>query len=235
MFPTSHGESERLPRGPHHLTRDEVQAHQRERMLRSVVHHAGTHGYANTSVADIVRGARASRAAFYEQFASRQECLLAAYHALMRDLLRELVEVGSQPQDYLAGVRAGVRAYLDWLEHWPAGSRVCAVEILTLGAAGLEAREHTVVRARRLFGTIAARARREQPGLPDPPAVVSHAVVLATMELACAHIRAGRLATLREDLEEPVLYLWLLGLAGHEVAGAAAGAAVGEPGAESEP
>lgn len=229
MFSTSQvDQAERLPRGPHRLTRDEVRAHQRERMLRSIVQHSAAHGYANTSVADIVKGARASRAAFYAQFASREECFLSAYHELMSDLFRELVEVGSQPGDYITGMRDGVRAYLEWLQRWPAGSRVCAVEILTLGAAGLEARERTVVRAQRLFDTIAARARREQAGLPDPPAAVSHAVVLATMELASAHIRAGRLATLRDELEGPLLYLWLLGLAGHDVAAAAVSATTGQ-------
>jgi hypothetical protein len=129
--------------------------------------------------------------------------------------------VGVGPSDYVSGMRLGVRAYLEWLQRWPAASRACTVEILALGAAGLEARDQTIARVQRLFDTIAARARSEQAGLPDLPGVVSRAVVLASLELATDQIRAGKLATLREDLEEPILYLWLLGLAGHEVAAGA--------------
>lgn len=215
---------ERLPRGPHNLTRDEVRTHQRERLLRAIVEHSAAHGYANTTVGDIVKRARASRAAFYQQFTDREACFLAAYHELTSDLLRELVEVGRGPTAYLAGMRHGVRAYLQWLQRWPSGSRAWTVEILALGAPGLEARELTIARLQRLFDTVAARARREQAGLPDLPDVVSRAVALATVDLATAQIRSGQLATLREDLEAPLLYLWLLGLTGgHEVAATALG------------
>lgn len=222
MFPTPQSDLiERLPRGPHNLSRDEVRAHQRERLLRAVIEHCAAHGYANTTVGDIVKRAGASRAAFYEQFADREECFLVAYHELTTDLLRELVDVGRPPPDYVTGMRDGVRAYLQWLCRWPAASRAWCVEILGLGASGLEARERTIIRLRRLFDTVAARARQEQTGLPELPDVVSRAVVLATLDLPTEQIRTGQLATLRQDLEARILYLWLLGLAGHEIAASA--------------
>jgi len=223
MFSTAQPEPvERLPRGPHHLTHNQVRAHQRERLLRAVVEHAAAHGYRDTTVADIVKRARVSRAAFYREFADREVCFLAAYHELTSDLLRELVEIGRRPPDYATGMRDGVRAFLDWLQRRPAASRAWTVEILALGAVGLEAREHSITRMQRLFDTVAVRARREQPGLPELPDVVSRAVVLATIDLATTQIRSGKLATLRPDLEAPILYLWLLGLAGHDVATSAA-------------
>jgi AcrR family transcriptional regulator len=222
MFSTPQPDvTERLPRGPHRLTRDEVGTHQRERLLRAIVEHSAEHGYANTSVADIVKHARTSRAAFYEQFADREACFLAAYEELTSDLLQELVSAGTRSADYITGMREGVAALLDWLVRRPAGGRAWSLEVLSLGAPGLEAREHAITRLQRLFDTVAARARPEQAGLPTPPPIVSRAVVLASIDVASSHIRAGQLQTIREDLEGPILYLWLLGLSGHETAAAA--------------
>ena len=214
---------QRLPRGPHTLTRDEVRAHQRERLMQAMVEESAARGYANTTVADIVKRARTSRAAFYQQFNDREDCFLAAYDELTSDLLRELVAAGSRPPDYITGMRDGVRAFLEWIKRRPAGSRAWGLEILALGASGFEARERSITRLQRLFDTVAVRARREHAGLPDPPEIVSRAVVLASVDLANAQIRAGLFETLREDLEGPILYLWLLGLAGHEVAATTAG------------
>lgn len=212
---------ERLPRGPHKLSREEVRAHQRERLLHACVECSAANGYADTTVGDIVKQARASRAAFYEQFADREECFLAAYDNLTRDLVRELVDVGLRHADYVTGMRDGVGLFVEWLQRWPAGSRAWSFEILALGAAGLDARERAIGRVRRLFDTIAARARSEQAGLPDLPDVVSRAVILASLELATDAIRSGQLEARRQELEASLLYLWLLGLAGHEVAASA--------------
>ena len=224
MFSTAQlGPVERLPRGPHKLTRQEVLAHQRERLLQACVECAATNGYSNTTVADIVKRARASRAAFYQQFADREHCFLAAYDNLSRELLRELIEVGGRQPDYVTGMRDGVRVFVEWLQRRPAGSRAWTCEILALGATGLDARERAIQQMQRLFDTIAARARSEQPGLPELPDVVSRAVILASLELATHAIRSGQLDARSAELESSLLYLWLLGLAGHDVAAAAVG------------
>ena len=54
-----------LPRGRSGLPADEVREAQRERLLRAVIAAVHTAGFHNVTVADIVRGARVSRAAFY--------------------------------------------------------------------------------------------------------------------------------------------------------------------------
>jgi hypothetical protein len=60
----------------------------------------------------------------------------------------------------------------------------------------------------------------EQPELPSIPEVVSRAMVVAAFELTTRYVREGRVSSLPE-LESDMLYLWLVGLAGHEVAAAA--------------
>ena len=54
-----------LPRGRSRLPLRAVRASQRERLLRSVIAAVSDIGYPSVTVADIVRRARVSRAAFY--------------------------------------------------------------------------------------------------------------------------------------------------------------------------
>src|SRR6266566_2120574 len=67
-----------LPRGRSGLPADEVREAQRERLLRAVIAAVGEVGFREVTVADIVRGARVSRAAFYAHFADKEDCFLAA-------------------------------------------------------------------------------------------------------------------------------------------------------------
>src|SRR6516162_935934 len=67
-----------LPRGRSRLPEPAVQASQRDRLPRATVAAVAQKGYASVTVADIVRRARVSRAAFYLHFRGREECFLAA-------------------------------------------------------------------------------------------------------------------------------------------------------------
>ncbi len=53
---------ERLPRGRHSMSKEEVVQSQRERLVAAMVLAASEQGYAATSVADVLRRARVSRA-----------------------------------------------------------------------------------------------------------------------------------------------------------------------------
>ena len=67
-----------LPRGRNGLPTEAVRAAQRERLLRAVIAAVAQRGFADLTVADIVRGARVSKAAFYVHFAGKEDCFLAA-------------------------------------------------------------------------------------------------------------------------------------------------------------
>ena len=54
-------QTEQLPRGRHHLSREEVQASQRQRMLLAIAAAMADKGYAGTSVADVIKRAGVSR------------------------------------------------------------------------------------------------------------------------------------------------------------------------------
>lgn len=221
-MPTTTGAAavDRLPRGPHRLSRDEVVSHQRERLLRAVAAAVAAKGYGPTTIADITGRARVSRDTFYEQFASKEQCFLAAYDEVTAALLAEIVAVGTSQADYVDGVRDGIRAYLKfWSENHDA-ARAFTIELLAAGDAAHAHRDRILDSMTRLFNSIAVRARAEQDGLPTVPPVVARAIVVATVDLTTECVRHGRTSALPE-LEDDMVYLWLMGLAGHDTAAAA--------------
>jgi AcrR family transcriptional regulator len=185
--------------------------------MAAVVAVVGTKGYGATTIGDITRHARVSRDTFYEQFANKEECFIAVYDAITRELLAEIVAVGRQESNYVDAVRDGIRVYLRfWSEH-PDAARVCTLEVMAAGENALAQRERTLGGFARLFRAIADRAALEQPGLPTVPDIVPRASILAVLDLATEYVRQGRTGLLPE-LEDEIVYLWLMGLAGHEVA-----------------
>ncbi len=220
MSTTAQAGIERLPRGPHRLSREQVENHQRGRIIAAMIAAAGTKGYGATTIGDITRRARVSRDTFYEQFANKEECLLAAYDATTRELLDQMVAAGTSQPSYVEGIRDGVRAYLRFWSERADAARVWSLDIFAAGEEALAHRERTLESFTRLFQAIAERAAAEQPGLPTVPDLVARAMVVAGVELTTQYIREGRVSSLPE-LESDVLYLWLMVFAGHEVAAAA--------------
>jgi len=220
MSTTVQQPADRLPRGPHTLSRDQVVRHQRERMLAAVLAAVGTKGYGSTTIRDITHAARVSRDTFYEQFANKEECFLAAYDGIVRELLNQMVAVGTSEPSYVENMRNGVRAYLKFWSERPDAARACTLEVKTAATEAQSHGERTLRSFERLYRALAAQAREERPELPAIPDVVPRAIVVATLELVTDYVREGRVGSLPE-LENDMLYLWLMGLAGHEVAAAA--------------
>jgi AcrR family transcriptional regulator len=228
MSTTAQAGSERLPRGPHRLSRKEVENHQRKRILAAMIATAGTKGYGSTTVGDITRRARVSRDTFYEQFANKEACFLAAYDETTRELVEQMVTAGTSQPGYVEGIRDGVRAYLKFWSERPDAARACTLEVMAAGPEALAHRERTLQGFARLYRMVAERARAQQPDLPTVPDVVSRVIVVAAVELTTQYIREDR-ATSLPELEDDVLYMWLMVLAGHEVAAAAVATASAAP------
>src|SRR5439155_6906652 len=70
-----------LPRGPHGLSREEVELSQRARLLHAATQAVAEQGYVKTTVADILRRAGVSRATFYQLFSDKEDCFQAALKA----------------------------------------------------------------------------------------------------------------------------------------------------------
>jgi AcrR family transcriptional regulator len=189
-------------------------------MLAAVVDAVAAKGYGSITIGDITRRAHVSRDTFYQQFTNKEQCFLAAYDAITRELLHEMVAAGINQASYVEAVREGVRAYLSFFSERPEAARACTLDILAGGEKALVHRERRIKSFARLFQATAERAATEQPGLPTLPAIVLRATVVVALELTTEYVRQDRVSSLPE-LENDILYLWLMCLADHEVAAAA--------------
>jgi AcrR family transcriptional regulator len=130
----------RLRPGPSGLPRGQVTEIQRGRMLAAAVEAVEEVGYAHMTVAQVISRARVSRKTFYDVFADREDCFLAAFNQAIAhagDLIKEAYEQESGWRD---GIRAGLARLLMFLDDEPGLARVCVVEALGAGPAVLERR-----------------------------------------------------------------------------------------------
>jgi AcrR family transcriptional regulator len=112
----------------------------RSRLLRGMATAVAAKGYGDTTIADVVREASVSRRTFYEHFHDKAECLIALYEAASRNALRVLREAIDPSQGWQEQLERAIGAYLQCLAVNPVLLRTLFIEILGLGAPGLEAR-----------------------------------------------------------------------------------------------
>ena len=122
-------------------TASDEDAHQhRSRLLEGMAHAVAGRGYAETTIADIVREASVSRRTFYEHFGDKAECFIALYEAASRNALQVLREAIDPAHDWEEQVERAIGAYLRCMAGNPLLMRTLFIEILGLGPEGLEAR-----------------------------------------------------------------------------------------------
>ncbi len=201
---------DRLPKGPHDLTRAQVEASQRQRILDAVLDVVGEQGYAATTVAHITSAAGVSRTTFYQQFANKQVAFLVAYDEFGRQFLGGLgFARGASPADVL--IDAADR--LSSLGRTrPLACRAFLVEIHAAGEEGLKHRDKMMRLAEKRFQRVSEWLRGIDPELPSPPRLVGRGVVAASWELTAQAVR--KTGDTSAETREALGYIWLLGLTG---------------------
>jgi AcrR family transcriptional regulator len=125
---------ERLPRGRHGLSRETVTNSQRMRLEAAVVTTMAAKGYEATTVGDVLERAGVGRETFYELFADKQDCMLAA-HANLVDELEGRVRIAYLgPDPWPQRVRAAVEVALEFFAERPDVARFMLVELFAAGA-----------------------------------------------------------------------------------------------------
>src|SRR3954452_8349070 len=138
-------EVRQLPRGRHRLTREEVTASQRGRMLEAMAGAVAKKGYANMAVADVVSGAGVSRETFYQHFADKEDFFLAAFDRGVDAVRQTMVDaVAGRPADPLSRYDRALDAYLDLLCIEGATARVFLVDVSAAGPRALARRREVV-------------------------------------------------------------------------------------------
>jgi AcrR family transcriptional regulator len=204
-----------LPRGKSRLPLPTVRASQRERLLRSVIAAVSESGYMAVTVADIVRRARVSRAAFYAHFADKEDCFLAATAEGRELMISQVVSAtralpaGSCDEEVL---RVACRAYLAFLAGEPAFARVFYIHMPAAGPRAVDRLDAAAGLFADLNQKWHQRAREHHPEWPCVPLQAYLALAGATDELVRSTVRADRTDALPK-LEDTLVSLHLAVLA----------------------
>ena len=171
------------------------------RLLAGMAQCVAAKTYAETTIADIVREAGVSRRTFYEQFATKAECLIALYEAASHQALDVLRNAIDQKQQWETQIERALSAYLGAMAANPALMRTLFVEILGLGTEGLTARRRVNQEIADFIVVVthSSRAKGQRALSPE----LAMAIVGGINELVLACIERDDLAGL-QDIVGPV-------------------------------
>jgi AcrR family transcriptional regulator len=202
---------QKLPRGRHGLPRQFVLASQRERLLDGTARAVGEIGYPALTVQAIIDRAAVSRKTFYEHFSDKEDCFLAAYDAIVEQLIEAVTQAYNEPDSWRDRVLAGLSTFLEFLASEPYFARMCIVDVLAAGPAALERRDA----AMQAFTALFEDGRAEAPPEFRPPALASEAVVGGIYEIIYTRVLKGQTRDLPDILPE-IMYFALVPYVGRK-------------------
>jgi AcrR family transcriptional regulator len=180
---------------------------QRARILSAMFDVASEQGAANVSVADVVERSGVSRRTFYETFADREDCFLAAFEDALVFASERVSPAYRTEGEWRERIRTGLVAFLSFLDEEPVIGRLLVVESLTGRAKTLERREEILAR---VAGAV-DEGRGESASARDLPALTAEGVVGGVLSLIHARITRGE-ATHKPHIQSARDHESLLGL-----------------------
>jgi AcrR family transcriptional regulator len=189
-----------LPSGRHGLPRSFVARNQRLRIVAAMLRVLPEHGYAELTIGHLTREAGVSRASFYGQFKSKEECFLATYDIAAEWLCERVEGAVAAEEHWPSGVRAGVAEAMGLFAANPEIAHLIAVEALQAGAVARRRRQGCVTRL-----ATALRAGRP-PGL-GLPTDLEELLVGGVMAYVARYVDAGNVDRLADSTAELVHYM----------------------------
>lgn len=122
-----------VPLGRHGLAPDVVAAHQRERLFEATVDLVAKRGYRNTSVDHLVKAARVGYVAFYDLYAGKEDCLLAAFDRIVEEAEQELAQAVEAEDEWPRQMAMALARLLDLITADPKRARVALIEVQAAG------------------------------------------------------------------------------------------------------
>jgi AcrR family transcriptional regulator len=206
-----------LPAGRHGFSREQVEHSQRERLIAGLATAVAEGGYAAVTIADVTRQARVSRRVFYANFASKEECFLAAFEVVVGYVRELAAEAAAPEQGWPRQAVAVSRAVLSFFAAEPDLARLCLVESQAAGPK-VAARFHEAALEAVPY---LQRGRGGREGERELPPSTEESVLGALVLLAGRKVGAGEAAQLGDLLPDFVEFV-LAPYVGAEEAGALA-------------
>jgi AcrR family transcriptional regulator len=199
-----------LPPGRHGLSRGFIVSNQRERILDAVADVSSLAGYASMSVEDIIVTAGVSRRTFYDHFKDKEEAFLAAYDAVVAQLMAGVQAAFAANETFAGRVRDCLAEFLGFCSSEPRFADMCIVEVLGAGPRALERRNEVM----QLFAVLVRAASDALDEGSRPPELTSETIIGGIYEVVYSRILQGRTDELL-DLLPDLAYSLMLPYIGH--------------------
>jgi AcrR family transcriptional regulator len=154
-----------------------------DRVLRALAATVAEKGYPSATVAEIVDRASTSQRTFYENFANKEEALLAALDSGSAQMLANTLPAFRRAQDWQNAVRMAYEEMFSFGFEEPEYSRLGAVEMYAAGKRALETRDTIMEGLEALLA----------PGYelaPDTPPIAAEAIGGAIYALVYDQVKA---------------------------------------------
>ncbi len=210
--------SGKFPSGVRKLPPDLIKAIQRERLIVAMLNAVAELGYLGTNVQDVIDRAGVSRPTFYEHFANKEDCFLAAFDT-SAERLREKIDAAVRKGGdvWRDRVRHGLEALLRFAAHEPETARTMVVEARAASATAVRRRVELLDDFARCLDE---QARDLLPGPISQTPVTASGIVGGVESLLYSRLCKQEYDEL-EDLLPSLMYFVVLPYEGHEAAGEA--------------
>jgi AcrR family transcriptional regulator len=169
-----------------------AEADARTRLLDGLAEALSDKAYNEITVADIVARAHVSKRTFYEQFSSKEACLLTLGERLGDSILALVAATYRHDAQWVDQLRNVTQAYLGSLASQPSVMRALYVDLPTLGPQGLALRRRVTDRFAEFLILQVERFRLEEPGKRPLTPAMAAAVVGGVNELILRAIEEDR-------------------------------------------
>jgi len=192
-----------------------VSSPKRQRILEGMLEAVGNAGYDSASVRMVLDQTGLYRQAFYDEFADKDACYLAALSYGVAKF-EALANAAVEPETgWRTKLRAGLGAVLDALDADPAIGRALIVEVHAAGPEALKIRSE----AMKGITDFIDSARRASTGTEAPPPIAAEGIVAGMHAVVHAKLATGDDDGFSELLPD-FMYFAVLPYFGAEVAGA---------------
>ena len=205
-------ESKALPHAPR---LELVDSPKREKILEGMLEAVGEEGYDATSVRTVLDRSGLYRQAFYDNFADKDSCYLAAFDAGVARLEALVAKAAASEESWRGKVRTGLGRLLDYLDEEPDVGRGIIVEVHAAGPEALAKRAEAMKRVADFIDL----ARLEADESESPPQIAPEGIAAGIHAVVHSRLSAGESDGFRELLPE-FMYFAVLPYFGADAASA---------------
>lgn len=166
------------------MPRGQLAEMQRARLLSAMVEAVWELGYAQVTVADVIRRARVSRKTFYGLFGDRDDCIVAAFEQALAECRALALAAYADESTWCDGIRSALAALLASMDQKPEFAVLFLVEVFAAGETVMQRRAEVLAE----LAQVVDRAR-SLGSSRQPPPLTAEAVVGGALAVLYKRVR----------------------------------------------